>query len=152
MTLFRVFRFFAYSAFSVARFEQSGHSLAAADAHSHDAVFGFAPPHLVSNRSDQPRSGHSERVADRDRAAVDVELLRINAQAVAAVDDLNGEGFVQFPEGNVLDFQAVALQQLRDGEARADADLVRLASGDGVATKDHQRFDAELVRRVARDQ
>jgi hypothetical protein len=46
------------------RFEQSGHSLSAADAHGHDSVFRIAPPHLVRNRSDQPRSGHSERVAD----------------------------------------------------------------------------------------
>src|SRR2546428_8723913 len=37
------------------------------------------------------RSRHAEWVADRDRAAVDVELFRIDAEPVAAVDDLRGE-------------------------------------------------------------
>src|SRR5262249_12806633 len=49
---------------SVAGLEQSGHSLSAADAHGHDAVFRFAAMPLIGDRSDQARSGHSERMAD----------------------------------------------------------------------------------------
>ena len=48
--------------------------------------------------SHHARAGHPERMADRNRSAVDVQLLRIDPQPVAAVDHLHGEGFVQFPQ------------------------------------------------------
>jgi len=49
-------------------------------------------------------------VADGDRAAVDVEQLVGNAQLVAAVDYLHGEGLVQLPQADVVHLQAVALE------------------------------------------
>src|SRR5262249_11448011 len=87
-----------------------------------------------------------------NRASVDVELRLVNAQTVAAIDDLHGEGFVQLPEINVINLQPVALQQFRYGEDRADAHLVGLAAGDGESAEDHQWFDAEFFRRVPRHQ
>jgi hypothetical protein len=49
---FRVFSFLrALRRFSIAGLEQPGHSLSAADAHRHDAVFRLAPPHLICNGS-----------------------------------------------------------------------------------------------------
>jgi hypothetical protein len=44
-------------------------------------------------------------VADRDRAAVHVQLVVRNADAVPAVDHLHGEGLIQLPQvdvGNAL--------------------------------------------------
>ncbi len=39
-----------------------------------------------------------------DRAAVNVEFFRVDAQAVAAIDHLDGEGFVQFPKIDIARF------------------------------------------------
>ena len=83
----------------------------------------------------QARAGHAERVADGDGAAVDVVLVRVDAQLVAAVEALAGEGLVQLPKVDVVDLQPVAFEQLRHGEHRADAHLVGLAAGHGPALK-----------------
>src|SRR5262245_56052672 len=92
-----------------AQLEQPGRPLAAADAHRHDAVPDLAPLHLVGQRADQARAGHAVGVAERNRAAVDVQLLRVDPQAIAAVDDLHGERLVQLPQVDVADRQAVPL-------------------------------------------
>ena len=49
-------------------------------------------------------------MADRDRAAVDVEAVVRDAQLVAAVDHLHRERFVQLPQADVVDLQAGALR------------------------------------------
>ena len=91
------------------------------------------------------RAAHAVGVADRDRAAVDVELLHRDAELVAAVEHLHGERLVQLPQADVVDLQAVALQAARNGEDRADAHLVGLAAGDREAAEDAQRLQAALA-------
>ena len=81
-------------------------------------------------RADHARAGHAEGVADRNGTAVHVELLRIDAQTVAAVDHLDSESFVEFPEIDVFDLEALALQQFRNGKDRADAHFIGFAAGD----------------------
>src|SRR5205085_11983693 len=80
------------------RFEESGGSHAAADAHRDDAVALLRAAKLLQDRSRAARAGGAVRVADRDRAAVRVELRRIEAELVAAVDDLRREGLVQLDD------------------------------------------------------
>src|SRR5579871_733242 len=58
--------------------EQACRPLAAADAHGHDAQFRLAPPHFVGKGADQARSRHAERMTDRHRSAVHVQLRRID--------------------------------------------------------------------------
>src|SRR6266849_6861742 len=132
------------------RLEEPRGALAAADAHGHDAVARLAAELLDGDRAHHPRAGHAERVADRDRAAVDVELLRIDAQAIAAVDDLRGERLVQLPHVDVVDLQAVTLQELGYRVDGTDAHLVRLAAGDGEAAEDELRANAEGLGAVHR--
>ena len=60
-----------------------------------------------------------------------LSLSWVDAEPVAAVDHLHGEGFVQFPQVDVVDLQSVAFEQLGHGKHRADAHFVRLAAGDG---------------------
>src|SRR5437899_346973 len=55
--------------------EQAGRAHAAADAHGDDDVLGLAPAALDQGVAGAARAGHAERMADRDRAAVDVQLL-----------------------------------------------------------------------------
>ena len=89
-------------------------------------------------------------MADRDRAAVGVQAIHRHAEPIAAVDDLRRERFVQLPHVDVVHLQPVLLQQLRHGEDRTDAHLVRLAAGDRVAAEHEQRLQAERLRAIAR--
>src|ERR1700722_4000238 len=88
---------------SAAELEQSGRALSAADAHRHHAVANSAALHFVCDDAERPGPRHSARVAYGDRAAVDVELSRIRAEPIAAVDHLHGECLIQFPEADVGD-------------------------------------------------
>src|SRR6185503_10279133 len=52
-----------------------------ADAHGDDAPALLAAPELVEKRADHPAAGHAVGVPDRDRAAVRVQLGRVDAEA-----------------------------------------------------------------------
>src|SRR5579872_917236 len=95
---------------SAAELEQACGALAAADAHRDHAVTDFAALHLVGDRADEAGAGHAEGVADRDRAAVDVEFFGVDAELVAAVDHLHREGFVELPQSDVSNFEAVTAE------------------------------------------
>src|SRR5215203_1397273 len=125
--------------------EQAGAALAAADAHRDDAPLGLAPAAFLQDVAGETRASHAEGMADRDRAAVDVVLLGIDAELVARIEALAGEGFVEFPEINVVDLQAVALQQFRHRVDRADAHLVRLTAGRRPGDETAQRIEAALL-------
>src|SRR5581483_954353 len=96
---------------SVDDFEKARSAHAAADAHGDDSVFCLAATSLDQRVADQPRSGHAVGMADRDRSAVDVQFFRVDAELVAAVDDLDGECFVQLPEIDVADLESMTLEQ-----------------------------------------
>src|SRR5215204_3528661 len=76
---------------------------AAADAHRDQAVSRVPPPHLVEARRRQLGAGAAERVAKRNRAAVDVETIGIDGQLAQAGDHLRGEGLVQLDEIHVVE-------------------------------------------------
>src|SRR3954447_24078548 len=104
-------------------FEQAGGPHAAADAHRHDDPAHAAATALEQRMPDEAAAGHAVRVADRDAAAVDVELLGIDLERVAAVDDLAGERLVELPQADVLDGQPGVGKQLRHRRDRTDAHL-----------------------------
>src|SRR5690606_18582843 len=60
--------------------EQSRGALAAADAHGHDHVLHATAPALDQRMPHQPRAADAVGVADRDRAAVDVEPVVRDAE------------------------------------------------------------------------
>src|SRR3954453_11410315 len=78
---------------------------AAADAHGDDRILRLAAAAFDQSVAGEARARHAVGMADRDRAAVDVELLGIDAELVAAIDHLHREGLVQFPEIDVVDLQ-----------------------------------------------
>src|SRR5216684_195069 len=123
-------------------FEQARAALAAADAHRHDAPLCLAPTALLQEVAGQPRAGHPERVADGDRAAVDVVLVGIDAKLVTGIEALAGKSLVELPNIDIVDFKTMALQQLRHSEDRTDAHLVRLAARCRPGNKAAQRFKA----------
>src|SRR4051794_31235672 len=101
--------------------EQTRGAHAAADAHGHHRVFGLAAAALDQGVAGEPRARHAVGMADRDRAAVDVDLVRIDAELVAAIQHLHRESLVQLPQVDVVDAEAMALEQPRHREYRADA-------------------------------
>src|SRR5215831_663480 len=131
-------------------FEETRGALATADAHRYHAVLRLAAEHLVGDGADHARAGHAEGVADGDRAAVRIELFHGNAELVAAVDHLRGEGLVQLPHADVLELDAGPLEQLRDRVHGTDAHLVGLAPGHGEAAEDQLRLDPERLGAIHR--
>src|SRR5258708_34737995 len=92
--------------------EQAGGAHAAADAHRDDDVLGLAATALDQGVAGAARAGHAEGMANRDRAAIDVELVVGNAELVAAVEHLHREGLVQLPERHAVHLEADTLQEL----------------------------------------
>src|SRR5579885_441391 len=113
--------------------EQPGRAHAAADAHGDDAELCLALAPLDQEMAGEPGAGHAVGMAHGDRPAVDVETVRGDPELVAAIEDLHGKSLVQLPQVDILDLQAVVLQELRHGEDRADPHLVGLAARDREA-------------------
>src|ERR1044071_9848678 len=96
--------------------------------------------------ADEVRAAHSVGMAGPNGAAVHVEPLVRDADAVAAVDHLDREGFVQLPQVDVAGVLAGVLEQLRHREHRADSHLARVAAGDGEAAEDPERGESPAAR------
>ena len=64
--------------------DHRGQALAHADAHRGQPVAAAAAAQLVGERAEQPGARAAERVAERDRAAVDVQLVVVEARARAS--------------------------------------------------------------------
>src|SRR6185295_6688754 len=87
--------------------EQARAALAAADAHRDHAPLGLAPAAFLQDVAGEARARHAEGMADRNRAAIDVVLLGIDAELVTRIEALAGEGFVELPDVDVIDLQAM---------------------------------------------
>src|SRR5436309_1855900 len=59
--------------------------------------------HLVNERRHDSCATATQRMTERDGAAVDVQFLEIDAEFTCARQYLRGEGFVQLNEINLID-------------------------------------------------
>ena len=84
-------------------FEDGGQTLADADAEGGDAVLAAAAAQLADEGAGEAGAGAAERVAEGDRAAVDVEALLLDPQLAGAGEDLRGEGLVQLDQVDLVD-------------------------------------------------
>src|SRR5205085_10486625 len=114
------------------------------------AVAPTAAAELVEERDDEARAAHPERMTERDRAAVDVHLLRVEAELADHGEALRSERLVQLDEIDLIERDAGALQQLAHGRDRADAHQAWVDAGDGATDEGTERFDAELTRLLLR--
>src|SRR6185369_13936559 len=89
--------------------DQDRDALAAADAGRGDAEALLAAPQLQHERQDQTRARRAERVPERDRAAVDVDLVTVQAELLLAAEVLGREGLVDLDEVDVGELHAAAL-------------------------------------------
>src|ERR1700690_1266992 len=79
---------------------------AAADAERGQALLGVAPLHLVQERHQNARTGRPDRMAERDRPAIDVDLGGVPAEILVDRASLGREGLVGLDEIEVLDLPA----------------------------------------------
>ena len=102
----------------------------------------------VEQRRRDPGAGHAEGVADRDRAAVHVELGLHRGvghpHAVRRRDDLRGEGLVELHEVDVVDREAGPAQRLLRGLDRAEAHDLGRERRDPGRDDPGERGDPEL--------
>src|SRR5438309_3869707 len=119
---------------------RSGHSLddrrdplTAADAERREPVALLTLAELVGEREREARARRAERVPERDRAAVHVRLLAIEAAVPLHRGVLRREGRVDLDAIHALDLDAVALARLaRSWRRSADRDArVQAAQASG---------------------
>src|SRR5437867_2071431 len=92
--------------------EHRRNALPAADAERREPVALLALAQLVHEREREARARRAERMAKRDRAAVHVRLLAVEAEIFLHGEVLRGEGLVDLDEIHVGDLEASALERL----------------------------------------
>src|SRR5687768_9607013 len=102
---------FAFVIFmSLHHFEQPRRPHAATHTHRHHHVTRAEPFAGQQRMTREPLPAHAERMADGDRAAVDIEPRVGNAEPVTAVEYLHRERLVELPETDVLHREPGAFQ------------------------------------------
>ena len=86
--------------------EHRRQALADPDAHRRDPVAAAAAAELVQERGGEAGAGAAERVAEGDRAAVDVEALLVDSELADAGEHLRGEGLVQLDQVDLVELEA----------------------------------------------
>ena len=75
-----------------------------ADAHGGEAELGIFTLHLINQRGANTRPGTTQRMTERDRPAVEVDLLidlLHQAQIFNARQDLRGKGLIHFKDVDI---------------------------------------------------
>ena len=123
---------------------------AAAEAQRRQPVAALPPLQLVDERRHDPRAAGADRVAQRDRAAVDVDLLPVEPELAAVGQRLGGERLVDLDRGRR------PRRASRSGRAGADAldrgeeEPLGRDLGLGVADDPGERLQPVAARRRAR--
>src|SRR6201996_1537431 len=89
-------------------------ALATRTAERGHGVAGAPPCQLESGVQGDPRSRHADRVADGDGSAVDVDLLRIDAEFLRRSQRDRGERLVDLDDVELVDRDALAGNGLLD--------------------------------------
>ena len=100
----------------------------------------------VRQRAEDPAAGGAQRVADRDRAALGVDDLRVDLPGVDAGQRLDGERLVELDRGDVGPADAGPGQRLVGGLDRREPEVLRLQRVRAAAGDPGQRVDPERRR------
>ena len=111
------------------------HAVAAAEAQRRDAAPRVPALHRVEQRRQDPRAARADWMAERDRAAVDVDPRRVDAQLAHDGDRLHREGLVD-------------LEQIDVGQLPAD---LRGDLPHRFDRRHHHHLRREAARRLADD-
>src|SRR5271165_2873352 len=113
--------------------DDHGDALPAADARGRDSILCFAAAQLVHQRNDQLRSRRAQRMPERNRAAIHVDLVAIQTQLLLNREILRCEGLVHLDEINVVKLQARFLQRDARRRHRPRAHDLRIDTGNPPA-------------------
>src|SRR5262245_51534103 len=102
-------------------FEDCRDALAAADAHGDERVLPADALQLVERLHREHRSGRADGMAQTDRAAVGVGLLRIELEVACDRERLHRERLVRLDDVHLLDLEPGLLERLLRGRHRAYA-------------------------------
>src|SRR5690606_19501083 len=118
--------------------------------HGAQGVAAAGALQLQGGGHQQAGAGHAQRVAQGDGAAVGVDpgVVVLDAQLTHDREALGGEGFVQFDDVDLIDGQALLVQQLAYRRYRADAHDARLDAGGGHAEDPGDRLEAVFLHCV----
>ena len=89
---------------------------------------------LARERDREAQAGRAERMTDRDRAAIYVELVLIEAEFARAGHHLRAEGLVDLDAVDIGQFQAGAFEHRLDRRHRADPHNFRRHADGSTAT------------------
>ena len=128
--------------------ERHGDRAAAAEAQRREAVAALPARELVEQRRHDPGPARADRVAERDRPAVDVDLVPVEAELPAIGEGLGGERLVDLDQVERLDRQLDPVEQPADALDRGEEQPLRLDLGLGVADDPGQGLQAEPLDRA----
>src|SRR4051794_35592402 len=126
-------------------FEDGGEALADADAEGGDPVLAAAAAQLAAEGAGEAGAGAAERVAEGDRAAVDVEPLFVDPELTGAGEDLGGERLVDLDQVDVVEREAGVGERVGYRLQRPDAHDRRVDAGDAGGDDAGQRLGAEFL-------
>ena len=101
--------------------DRDSHSHAAAHTQRGQPLSLSSALKLMQQRHHDPRAAAANRMAKRDRAAVDIHFLRGDRHILQHREDLRGKRLVDLDEIEVADREAGPVAQLRNRRHRADA-------------------------------
>src|SRR5258705_3675334 len=102
-------------------FDQQRDALAAADAGRCDAVTATGTLELARQRQRQADAGGTERMPDRDGAAIDVELALVKPKRADARHHLRAKRFVDLEAVDIGQLEACKVKHRADRRHRTDA-------------------------------
>src|SRR6476661_4089010 len=120
-----------FSAMVLNPLDDGGHAHTAADAQRDQGTSGATTLELVDHGSGDHGAGGAQRVAHRDGATVDVELLVGDVEVLLELQHHGGEGLVELEQVDVIDGQAGTVQHLLGGRGGAGEHDDRVGAAGG---------------------
>src|SRR5258708_6045782 len=115
------------------------------DAHGHQAVSAAPAFELVEELDGELGAGAAEGVAEGNRAAVDVDLLLVEAKLADDRERLRGEGLVQLDQVDIRKREPSELERPRHRGDRTNSHDLRSHPGDGEADETRQWLQSQCI-------
>ncbi|MNT75049.1 hypothetical protein D3C72_2139120 [compost metagenome] len=88
-------------------------------------------------------------MADGNAATVHIQSVRIDTKAIATVNDLARERFIQFPQTDIANLQPMPLQEFRDGRDGPDTHFLGRTARDRDTAVDAKRLQSTTLSQPA---
>jgi len=116
------------------------HGIPAAQAERRNALMHVAPDHLVQQRGEDARSGGADRMSERNRAAVHIDLAEVESQLPGDGNGSNRERFIDLVQVDVVVLPTCFLPELANGFYRSHHHPGRIEPAGGLRYDSGHRF------------